>query len=162
MSGLPPALRQEMTHRQRSMDRISPCISGADLGRVKTSADRKSPLTTCDFQACRFDVFDFSASKSKVLYLRKMSCAFSHGLDPDLTVAVGSRTGAPILGSGGCSTAFAVALSPAAIITFPAPAASNVACDLLSLRSPVRFVPRLMGPMRPRRLSAGRDAIGSR
>jgi hypothetical protein len=33
---------------------------------VKMSADRKSSLTTCDFQACRFDVFDFSASKSKV------------------------------------------------------------------------------------------------
>ena len=52
-----------------------------------------------------------------------------------------------LLGSGGCSTAFAVALSPAAIITFPAPAASNVACGFPALRSPVRFVPWLMGPM---------------
>src|SRR6202163_1920257 len=60
--------------------RSSPAASG--LGRVKTSANRKSPLTTCDFQACRFDVFDFSASESKVSYLRKISCAFSHGLDP--------------------------------------------------------------------------------
>jgi hypothetical protein len=33
--------------------------------------------------------------------------------------SVGSRTGAPTLGSGGNSTAFAVALSPAAIITGP-------------------------------------------
>ena len=40
----------------------------------------------------------------------------------------GSGSGAPTLGSGGCSTAFAVALSPAAIISFPAPATSNVAC----------------------------------
>jgi hypothetical protein len=64
--------------------------------------------------------------------------------------AVGSRTGAPTLGSGGYSTAFAVALSPAAIITFPAPAASNVACEFLALRSPVRFVPWFMGPMRLR------------
>ena len=83
-------------------------------------------------------------------------------LDPELTVAVGSRTGAPTLGSGGCSAAFAVALNPAAMITFPAPAASNVACDFLALRSPVRFLPRLMGPIRPRRLSADHDAIGSR
>jgi hypothetical protein len=56
-----------------------------------------------------------------------------------LPLLVGSRTGAPILGSGGCSIAFAVARSPAAIITFPAPAASNVACDFLALRSPVCF-----------------------
>src|SRR5665213_635230 len=66
------------------------------------------------------------------------------GHDPDLPFAVGSRTGAPTLGSGGCSTAFAVALSPAAMVTFPAPAASNVACEFLALRSPVRFVPKLM------------------
>ena len=39
------------------------------------------------------------------------------------------RTGAPTLGSGGCSTAFAVALSPAAIVSFPAPATSNAACE---------------------------------
>jgi hypothetical protein len=63
--------------------------TASDLGRVKTSTDRKSPLTTCDFQACRFDVFDFSASKSKVSYLRKMCCAFSHGLDPKLSLANG-------------------------------------------------------------------------
>jgi hypothetical protein len=43
-------------------------------------------------------------------------------------VSVGSGSGAPTLGSGGCSPAFAVALSPAAIISFPAPSASNVAC----------------------------------
>jgi hypothetical protein len=48
-------------------------------------------------------------------------------------IVVGSRTGAPTLGSGGCSAAFAVALSPAAMITFPAPAASNVACEFLAL-----------------------------
>jgi hypothetical protein len=33
-------------------------------------------------------------------------------------MSVGSGTGAPTLGTGGCSTAFAVALSPAAIISF--------------------------------------------
>ena len=65
--------------------------------------------------------------------------------DPFATITVGSRTGAPTLGSGGCSPAFAVALSPAAIVTFPAPAASNVACELLALRSPVSFLPWLMG-----------------
>src|SRR5450759_523704 len=68
--------------------------------------------------------------------------------------AIGSRTGAPTVGSGECSNAFAVALSPAAIITFPAPAASNVACEFLALRSPVCFGPWLMGPIRPSWLSA--------
>ena len=76
-------------------------------------------------------------------------------------MVVGSRTGAPTLGSGGCSTAFAVALNPAAIVTFPAPATSNVACEFLALRSPARFLPRHIGPMRRRRLSAGPDATGS-
>ncbi len=76
------------------------------------------------------------------------------GVDPYATVVVGSRTGAPTLGAGGCSTAFAVALSPAAIITFPAPATSNVACGFPALRSPVCFGPWLMGPFRPSRLSA--------
>jgi hypothetical protein len=75
---------------------------------------------------------------------------------------VGSRAGAPILGSGGCSTAFAVALSPAAIISFPAPATSNVAGGFPALRSPVCFVPRVMGPIQLRRLSAGPDAPGGR
>src|ERR1035438_3141882 len=68
--------------------------------------------------------------------------------------AVGSRTGAPTLGSGGCSTAFAVALHSGAIITFPAPATSNVACGFPALRSPVCFGLWLMGPIRPSRLSA--------
>lgn len=42
--------------------------------------------------------------------------------------SVGARTGARALGSGGDSTAFAVARNPAAIVTFPAPASSNAAC----------------------------------
>ena len=41
---------------------------------------------------------------------------------------VGSRTGAPPVGSGGCSVAFAPGLSPAPVGTFPAPASSNPAC----------------------------------
>ena len=40
---------------------------------------------------------------------------------------VGPRTGAPTLDCRECSSAFAVALNPAAINSFPAPAASNVA-----------------------------------
>ena len=43
---------------------------------------------------------------------------------------VGSRTGAPPVGSGGCSVAFAPGLSPAPVGTFPAPAASNPAGPL--------------------------------
>ena len=78
------------------------------------------------------------------------------------TGAVGSRTGAPTLGSGGCSTAFAVARNPATIISFPAPATSNAACELLALRSPVCFAPWVMGPIQLRRLSAGQDAPGNR
>jgi len=42
--------------------------------------------------------------------------------------SVGSRTVAPTVGSGGVSSAFALALSPAPMITFPAPATSNPAC----------------------------------
>jgi hypothetical protein len=80
----------------------------------------------------------------------RMTITFSRHL------VVGSRTGAPTLGSGGNSTAFAVALSPAAIITFPAPATSNVACGSPALRSPVCFAPRLMRPILPRGLSADR------
>ncbi|HET9645348.1 MAG TPA: hypothetical protein VFP68_18790, partial [Burkholderiaceae bacterium] len=44
---------------------------------------------------------------------------------PSNSGLVGSRTGAPTLGSGGFSIAFAMVLSPAAIVTFPAPASSN-------------------------------------
>src|ERR1700756_248807 len=38
--------------------------------------------------------------------------------------------------------------------TFPVPATSNAACGFPALRSPVRFTPRLMGPILPARLSA--------
>ena len=41
---------------------------------------------------------------------------------------VGSRTGAPALGFGGFPMAFAIALSPTPIATFPVPAASNRTC----------------------------------
>jgi hypothetical protein len=78
-----------------------------------------------------------------------------------MPIRVGSRTGAPTLGSGGCSTAFAVALSPAAIITFPAPATSNAAGDFLALRSPACFLPGLMRPIRRTRLSRENTRLGS-
>src|SRR5215467_3012581 len=38
--------------------------------------------------------------------------------------------------------------------TFPVPATSNAACRFPALRSPVCFVPRFMGPILLRRLSA--------
>jgi hypothetical protein len=53
---------------------------------------------------------------------------FARASQQNRTKMVGSRTGAPTLGSGGCSTAFGVALNPATIVTFPAPATSNAAC----------------------------------
>ncbi len=40
---------------------------------------------------------------------------------------VGSGIGAPTVGSGGSSRAFAVGLSPAPLVTFPTPASSNPA-----------------------------------
>ncbi len=74
-----------------------------------------------------------------------------------LTIApttVGSRTGAPTVGSGGFTRAFALGLSPAPLVTFPAPATSNAACRFPALRFPGCFVPRVMGPIRPGALSA--------
>ena len=62
---------------------------------------------------------------------------------------VGSRIGAPTVGSGGYSTAFAVPLSPAAMVTFAAAATSNVACEFLALRSPACFTPWLMRRIQP-------------
>src|SRR5450755_3091796 len=67
---------------------------------------------------------------------------------------VGSRAGARTVGSGGCSTAFAVGLSPAPLATSPAPATSNGAGGFPALRSPARFTPRLMRPAVAAALSA--------
>jgi hypothetical protein len=68
--------------------------------------------------------------------------------------SVGSRAGARTVGSGGCSTAFAVGLSPAPLATSPAPATSNGAGGFPALRSPARFTPRLMRPAVAAALSA--------
>ena len=67
------------------IDRLTP----APYCRPMVASDRKSRLRKRNFRACRFDVFDFSASKSKVSYLRKMSCAFSISLDPERSIATG-------------------------------------------------------------------------
>jgi hypothetical protein len=67
---------------------------------------------------------------------------------------VGSGTGAPTLGSGGASSAFAPALSPAPVITFPAPATSNPACRFPAPGFPAVFTPRVMGPIELGVLSA--------
>ena len=66
-----------------------------------------------------------------------------HGSVSTPRSSVGSRTGAPTLGAGGCSSAFAVARSPAAIVTFPAPATSNGASGFPALRSPACFASRV-------------------
>jgi len=57
----------------------------------------------------------------------------------EVGLPVGSRTGARTLGSGGFPTAFAVARSPAAIVTFPVPASLNAACGFPALRFPACF-----------------------
>jgi hypothetical protein len=47
------------------------------------------------------------------------------------------------------------------VATFPAPATSNAACGFPALRFPVHFMPRVMGPIRLRALSAVAVAPGS-
>jgi len=76
--------------------------------------------------------------------------------------SVGSRTGAPALGSGGCHSAFALALSPATIAALPAPATSNGAGGFPALRFPARFASRVMGPMQLETLSTSDCGRGSR
>ncbi len=68
--------------------------------------------------------------------------------------SVGSRAGAPTVGSGGHSTAFAMGLSPAPVVTFPTPATSNPACRLPAPGFPADFLSRVMGPIVPEWLSA--------
>ena len=53
----------------------------------------------------------------------------------DLTVESG--TGAPAVGSGGCSVAFALGLSPAPTAAFSVPRSTNPACRFPALGSPV-------------------------
>jgi len=74
---------------------------------------------------------------------------------------VGSKAGAPTVGSGGDSTTFMMALSPAPMVTFPAPATSHAACGFPALRAPAHFASRVMGPIRLERLSAAGSALGT-
>src|SRR6516165_9755213 len=60
---------------------------------------------------------------------------------------VGSRTGARTVGSGGLSKPFALGLSPAPMVTSPAPASSNGAGGFPALRFPDDFSPGVMGPL---------------
>src|SRR5712691_809876 len=95
----------------------------------------------------------------KRLNERVMTLAETLGDKPGASIpaargsTVGSRTGAPTSGSGGWPTVFTVALSPAAIVTFPAPATSNGACGFPALRSPACFAARVMGPIKLATLS---------
>lgn len=45
------------------------------------------------------------------------------------------------------SIPFSMGLSPAPVITFPAPATSNPACRFPALGFPADFTPRVMGPI---------------
>ncbi len=60
---------------------------------------------------------------------------------------VGSRTGAPTVGSGGNSPIFTEGLSPAPLVTIPVPATSNPACRFPAPGFPVDFTTRVMGPI---------------
>ena len=62
---------------------------------------------------------------------------------------VGSRTGAPVWPRYPDRA------------TFPAPSTSHAACGFPALRAPICFMPRLMGPILPGRLSARRVAPDS-
>src|SRR5438046_1817636 len=62
--------------------------------------------------------------------------------------SVGSGAGARTVGAGGDSSTFAMDRSPAAMVTFPVPAASNAACGFPALRFPACFMPGVMGPIR--------------
>ena len=62
---------------------------------------------------------------------------------------VGSRTGAPTVGSGGKSNHFRVGPQSGSHITFPAPASSNAACGFPALRFPACFTSRVMRPIQP-------------
>ena len=62
-------------------------------------------------------------------------------------LTVGSRTGAPSLGFGVLSATFVAVLNPTPLVTFPAPAASNAACEFPALRFPNIFSSRFMGPI---------------
>ena len=75
--------------------------------------------------------------------------------------SVGSGTGAPMLGSGGCPIAFALDLSPAPVTTFPAPASSNRTSGFPASGFPVAFIPRFMGPNEPGALSAADSEPGT-
>jgi hypothetical protein len=70
-----------------------------------------------------------------------------HGSVSTSRSSAGSKTGAPTVGSGGGSPAFAMALSPAPVVTFPASAASNPACRFPAPGFPADFTPRVMGPI---------------
>ena len=84
----------------------------------------------------------------------------SHGHVSSPRSSVGSGTGAPVVGSGGCSIAFALGLSPAPVTTFPAPASSNAACGFPALRFPVAFLPGFMWPIDWGALSAADSGPG--
>jgi len=60
---------------------------------------------------------------------------------------VGSGIGAPTVGSGGSSKAFAVGLSPAPLVTFPTPATSNPAYGFPVPGFPANFTYRFMRPI---------------
>ena len=85
-----------------------------------------------------------------------------HGSVSTSRSSVGSRTVAPSLGSGGCPSAFALDLSPAAVDTFPAPATSNATGGFPALRSPACFASRVMGPILLGTLSAPGFGLGNR
>ena len=89
-----------------------------------------------------------------VLFRQKCKGRIARGSFTPTPSQVGSRTGAPTVGSGGSSKAFALGLSPAPLVTFPAPATSNPAYGFPVPGFPGCFAPRVMRPIRLRALSA--------
>jgi hypothetical protein len=60
---------------------------------------------------------------------------------------------AHLQGPVACPATFALGLSPAPMITFPAPATSHAACGFPALRAPAHFVSRVMRLIGPKPLA---------
>ena len=142
--------------------------SGAGLGTVSARFAVHSLATALsDLPALHFNTEDFVESTTGAVAVgageavpggfRPCRCLTPrHDSVSSRRSSVGSRAGAPPVGSGGSSGAFAPGLSPAPVGAFPAPASSNPACRFPALGFPVAFVSRVMRPFKPGALSADR------
>ena len=158
-----PARRNRIAPPSTPMPKRFPAARASRRSREVYGArhDRSERAEAVPRRASRVE--DWRASVRVRLLIRRFRSgpqSGSHGRVSSPRSSVGSGTGAPILGSGGCSIAFALGLSPAPMITFPTPASSNAACGFPALRFPIAFIPRFMWPIDWGALSAGDSGPG--